>query len=522
MTMFKPHPYQEYAIRRIVEEPAVGLLLDMGLGKTVITLTALNELMYDRFEVRKALVIAPKKVAEATWQAEAAKWEHLRELRFATVLGTEKQRLAALEAEADVYVVNRENVVWLVETAGKRPRSPSAPAPSGREPFGWPFDMVIVDESSSFKSPSAKRFRALRRVLPRVKKVVILTGTPAPNGIGDLWAQVYLLDRGERLGKFVSHYRERYFDYNPWRHEYAPKPGAFEAVQARIADICVSMRASDWLQLPERIVRDVPVLLEGAALAAYRKLEKEMLLEVRDTSSGVSGARNGDTSSDRLRRPPSRLPQSRCACQLPWGGSLDGEGFGEVEITALSAAALTGKLLQLCGGCVYDETGTAHTVHTAKLEALGELLEALNGEPALIFYGFRHELPGITRALEQSGRTFRVLSGADDVTAWSAGKLDALVAHPASCGYGLNLQEGGRHVVWYTLPWALELYQQANARLYRQGQDKPVVIHRLLAKVEGGTTADDDVAEALEGKADVQAALIEALRARIEGVRRQE
>jgi len=496
LSVFRPHPYQEYAIRRIVEEPAVGLLLDMGLGKTVITLTALEELMYDRFEVRKALVIAPKKVAEATWQTEAAKWDHLKELRFATVLGTERQRLAALEAEADVYVVNRENVVWLVES-GSREKG------VGSRNSVWGFDMVIVDESSSFKSPSAKRFRALRRVLPRVKRVVILTGTPAPNGIGDLWAQVYLLDRGERLGKFVSHYRERYFDYNPWRHEYAPKPGAFEAVQAKIADICVSMKAEDWLQLPERIVRDVPVLLEGAALAAYRKLEREMLLEVKDTSSGASGARNGDTSSDRLRRPPS--PQ--------------GEGYGEVEITALSAAALTGKLLQLCGGCVYDEAGIAHTVHTAKLEALGELLEALNGEPALIFYGFRHELPGIARVLEKAGRAFRILDGAEDVAAWNAGKLGALVAHPASCGYGLNLQEGGRHVVWYTLPWALELYQQANARLYRQGQDKPVVIHRLLAKVEGSTTADDDVAEALEGKADVQAALIEALRARIEGVR---
>ena len=419
--------------------------------------------MYYRFEVRRAHVIAPKKVAEATWQTEAAKWEHLRELRFSTVLGTERQRLAALGTGADVYVINRENVVWLCER--------------------WPgFDMVIVDESSSFKSPSAKRFRALRRVLPRVKRVVILTGTPAPNGIGDLWAQVYLLDRGERLGKFVSHYRERYFDYNPWRHEYAPKPGAFEAVQAKISDICVSMKAEDWLQLPERIVRDVPVLLEGAALAAYRKLEREMLLEVRDTSSVSASA----------------------DC---------------VEITALSAAALTGKLLQLCGGCVYDEAGIAHTVHTAKLESLSELLEALNGEPALIFYGFRHELPGITRVLEKAGRAFRVLEGAEDVAAWNAGKLGALVAHPASCGYGLNLQEGGRHVVWYTLPWALELYQQANARLYRQGQDKPVVIHRLLAKLEGGTTADDDVAEALEGKADVQAALIEALRARIEGVR---
>lgn len=449
MARFEPHPYQEYAIRRIVEEPAVGLLLDMGLGKTVITLTALEELMYDRFEVRRALVIAPKKVAEATWQAEAAKWAHLRHLRFSAVLGTERQRLAALEADADVYVVNRENVVWLCDR--------------------WPgFDMVIIDESSSFKSPTAKRFRALRRVLPKVARVVILTGTPAPNGIGDLWAQVYLLDRGERLGKFVSHYRERYFDYNPWRHEYTPKPGAFEAVQAKISDICVSMKASDWLQLPERIIHDVPVLLEGGALAAYRKMEREMLI------------------------------------------SVDGE-----EVTALSAAALTGKLLQLCGGCVYDESGTAHTVHTAKLEALGELLEALDGKPALIFYGFRHELPGITRTLEKAGRAFRILNGADDVAAWNAGKLGALVAHPASCGYGLNLQQGGRHVVWYTLPWALELYQQANARLYRQGQEKPVIVHRLLAKVDRGTTADDDVAAALEGKADVQAALIEALKARI-------
>ena len=490
MARFEPHPYQEYAIRRIVEEPAVGLLLDMGLGKTVITLTALNELMYDRFEVRRALVIAPKKVAEATWQAEAAKWEHLRHLRFSAVLGTEKQRMAALARDADVYVVNRENVVWLVETVGSRKVDTSS-GPSGHlpdslshaarasslgegawtgEPLGWPFDMVVVDESSSFKSPSAKRFKALRRVLGRVKKVVILTGTPAPNGIGDLWAQVYLLDRGERLGKFVSHYRERYFDYNPWRHEYTPKPGAFEAVQARISDICVSMKAEDWLQLPERIVHDVPVLLEGAALEAYRKLEREMLL------------------------------------------SVDGE-----DVTALSAAALTGKLLQLCGGCVYDESGMAHTVHAAKLEALSELLEALDGEPALIFYGFRHELPGIAKALEKAGRTFRILSGADDVAAWNAGKLGALVAHPASCGYGLNLQDGGRHVIWYTLPWALELYQQANARLYRQGQAKPVIIHRLLAKIDGGATADSDVAEALEGKADVQAALIDALKARIKG-----
>ena len=517
MARFEPHPYQAYAIRRILEAPAVGLLLDMGLGKTVIALTALEALMYDRFEVGRALVIAPKKVAEATWQAEAAKWDHLRHLRFATVLGTEKQRLAALSADADVYVINRENVVWLCER--------------------WPgFDMVIVDESSSFKSPSAKRFRALKRVLPRVKRVVILTGTPAPNGIEDLWAQVYLLDRGARLGRYISHYRERYFGYNPWRHEYTPKPGAFEAVQAKISDICVSMKAADWLQLPERIVRDVPVLLDGEALAAYRKLEREMLLSVPQ-----EGAASAATSPSDPEDSPGVAAGRLLASTQP-----------TVDVTALSAAALTGKLLQLCGGCVYGEDGAAHTVHTAKLEALSELLEGLHGEPALIFYGFRHELPGISRVLAQAGRAFRVLESAEDVAAWNAGKLGALVAHPASCGYGLNLQDGGRHVVWYTLPWALELYQQANARLYRQGQTKPVVIHRLLAKIKDGTisapgacdglracdpedsppetrdraqrqargtTADDDVAAALEGKADVQAALIEALKARIKEAR---
>lgn len=414
-------------------------------------LTAIDSLIYDRLAVRRALVIAPKKVAEATWQAEAAKWDHLRRLRFATALGTAEQRTRALEATSDITVINRENVVWLVENWGAR----------------WPFDMIVVDESSSFKSSAAKRFRALKRVLPRTERVVILTGTPAPNGIEDLWAQVYLLDQGERLGRYVTHYRERYFEHNPWRHEYVPKPGAFEAVRAKISDICVSMRSADYLQLPELVTHDVPVALDDAARKAYRDMERTMVMSVDDG-----------------------------------------------EISATTAAALTGKLLQLCGGCVYDEAGAAHRVHDAKLEALGELLETLN-EPALLFYGYRHELPGIEAAIKKLGIPYRALSGAEDAEAWNAGRLRVLLAHPASCAYGLNLQQGGRHVVWYTLSWSLELYQQANARLHRQGQEKPVIVHRLLVK--GGM--DEDVARALGGKDETQAALIEALKARIERAR---
>ena len=450
---YKPHPYQAYATRRILEQANVGLLLDMGLGKSVITLTAIDALIYDYLTVSRVLVIAPKKVAEATWQAEARKWNHLHRLTLATAL-------AAVEAGANVTIINRENVVWLVEEYGGR----------------WPFDMVVVDESSSFKNPAAKRFKALRRMLPRIHSIVILTGTPAPNGLEDLWSQVYLLDRGERLGRFITHYRERYFDHNPWRHEYVPKPGAFEAVKGKIADICVSMKAEDWLQLPELVVDDMPVALEGAGLKAYREMERTMVMTIRDSLSQAS--------------PDSSL------------------GEGALEISATTAAALTGKLLQLCGGCVYDEDGEAHHVHDAKLEALEELIEALN-EPALLFYGYRHELPGIEGVLK--GKRWRRLDTAEDAEAWNRGELDVLLAHPASCAYGLNLQEGGRHVIWYTLTWSLELYQQANARLYRQGQTKPVIIHRLL--VQGGV--DEDVAKALEGKDETQAALVEALKARI-------
>ena len=423
------------------------------MGKTVITLTAIDRLIHDWGIVRRVLIIAPKKVAEATWQAEARKWDHLSGLTFATALGTADERCRAVEAGAEITIINRENVVWLVEEYGAR----------------WPFDMVVIDESSSFKSPSAKRFKALRRMLPKIRSVVILTGTPAPNGIEDLWSQIYLLDRGARLGKYVTHYRTRYFDHNPWRHEYIPKPGAFEAVKAQISDICVSMRAEDWIQLPEMIVDDIPVALDPEAAKTYRRMERDMVMEV-----------------------------------------------GEDEISATTAAALTGKLLQLCGGSVYDEAGAAHHVHDAKLEALGELIEQLHGEHALLFYGFRHELPSLLSLLHDRnpsgwGRV-RLLENAADAEAWNRGEVDVLLAHPASCAYGLNLQDGGRHVIWYTLTWSLELYQQANARLHRQGQEKPVIVHRLL--VQGGV--DEDVAKALEGKDETQAALVEALKARIE------
>ena len=416
------------------------------MGKTVITLTAIDQLVHGFGIVSRVLIIAPKKVAEATWQAEARKWDHLQGLTIATALGTADERRRAVEAGAEITVINRENVVWLVEAYGAR----------------WPFDMVVVDESSSFKSPSAKRFEALRRMLPKIRSVVILTGTPAPNGIEDLWSQIYLLDRGARLGRYVTHYRSRYFDHNPWRHEYVPKPGAFEAVKAQISDVCVSMRAEDWLTLPELIVDDIPVALDPEAAKAYRRMEREMVMEV-----------------------------------------------GEEEISATSAAALTGKLLQLCGGSVYDEAGDDHHVHDAKLDALSELIEQLHGEHALLFYGYRHELPYIRAKL--LGLRWRELESAEDAEAWNRGEVDVLIVHPASCAYGLNLQEGGHHVIWYTLTWSLELYQQANARLHRQGQEKPVIVHRLL--VQGGV--DEDVAKALEGKDETQAALVEALKARI-------
>lgn len=455
---FEPHPYQAYAVEHILNNPAAGLFLDMGLGKTVVTLTAINELRFNRFAVGRVLIIAPKTVAEATWQKEAQKWDHLRGLRLVTVLGTAKQRVRALDTPGDVWIINRENVAWLVDLYR----------------HDWPFDMVVLDESSSFKSSRAIRFKKLRLVRGRISRIVELTGTPSPKGLEDLWAQVYLLDEGKRLGRTLTSFREAFFTEDrgyPGQtfRTYTPQPFAEERIHAALSDICVSMKADDYLSLPECIVDDIPVVLSPTARKAYQTFERDYLLSV-----------------------------------------------DEDDITAGSAAVLTGKLLQLCSGAIYDEDHAVHRLHDAKVAALVETIEQVH-DHVLVFYLFRHEIDRILAALEQydSSLRVRVYKGAEDEADWNAGKIDVLLAHPASCGYGLNLQQGGHHAVWYGLTWALEQYQQANKRLHRQGQDMPVIIHRLIVQ----DSVDEDVAASLEGKAGTQDALMQALKARIRAVK---
>lgn len=454
--MFSPYPYQQYCIDRIIADPFIGLFLDMGLGKTVITLTAIHDLKYFRWRIRRALIIAPKKVAEKTWSNEAAKWEHLSRLRISVALGSIQQRITALESPADVYVINRENTQWLVEYYG----------------HDWPFDVVVLDESSSFKNHQAKRFRALRAVRPKINRLIELTGTPSPHGLTDLWAQIFLLDGGKRLGRTVSVYREMYFVPDKRSRttifSYAPRDGAEEEIYKQISDICISMKAEDYLQLPELIYEDIPVALDPAAKRAYDRMERDMLLEVEDEL-----------------------------------------------ITAATAAALTGKLLQLCNGAVYDEDGRAQEIHTCKIEALLETVEQLGGQHAIIYYYYQHDRDRLIAALGKTGLTVRVYQGYQDQDDWNAGKIDLLLAQPASCGYGLNLQDGGHHVIWFGLTWALEDYQQANKRLHRQGQKYPVIIHRLI--VQGGQ--DEDVVKSLESKDGAQESLLAALKARIDKVR---
>ena len=454
--IFRPHPYQAYCIQAILDKPAVGLFLDMGLGKTAITLSAISELRYGRFQVRKVLVIAPKKVAEATWQREAAKWENLRHLRFSTVLGSTRQRVKALLTPADIWIINRENVCWLVDYYKN----------------DWPFDMVVIDESSSFKSHSAKRFKALASIRPHIRRIVELTGTPSPNGLMDLWSQIYLLDGGQRLGKYYTHFRDRYFD--PGRrgrdviYQYDPKDGAAEVVLQKISDICVSMKASDYLRLPDCIVHDIPVELDAKAKKAYNELERKMVLSLPD---------------------------------------------GDIDVA--SAAALSNKLQQLANGALYDEDHVVHQVHDCKIEAFMEVVEQLHGQHALVFYGFQHDRDRLLKALEKSKLRVRVFQGAAEELDWNAGKIDILLAHPASTAYGLNLQDGGHHIIWFGLTWSLELYQQTNKRLHRQGQKEPVIIHQLICT----GTRDEDLVDALTDKNTSQEKVLESLKARIKRVR---
>lgn len=446
---FKPHDYQKRAIDLVVKLPKIGLFLDMGLGKTVITMTAVQELMYDRFEVSKVLVIAPKRVAEDTWTREHAKWDHLRDLRISKVIGTAPQRRKALEQDADIYVIGRDSVVWLVEHFQNK---------------GWPFDMVVIDELSSFKNPQAKRFRALRKVMPHVSRVVGLTGTPSPNGLMDLWAEVYLLDRGERLGPTLGSYREKYFrpgarnGYIVYRWE--PYSYSQKEIEKKISDICISMSADDYLTMPKRIDNVIPVQLSDQEMETYNRMEQEQLLVLEDEDDAV---------------------------------------------VALNAAAVMTKLLQIANGSVYTAGHDVLRIHDAKLEALEEIIDT-TGEPVLVFYSYKHDLEAIQKKIKGA----RILEGPDDIADWNGGKVQVLLAHPASVGYGLNLQDGGHVIVWYGLTWSLELYQQANARLYRQGQEKPVIIHHLIAS----GTVDEEVMDALQHKDMSQAALLAALKER--------
>lgn len=446
---FKPHDYQNRAIDLVVKLPKIGLFLDMGLGKTVITMTAVQELMYDRFEVSKVLVIAPKRVAEDTWTREHAKWDHLRDLRISKVIGTAPQRRKALEQDADIYVIGRDSVVWLVEHYQNK---------------GWPFDMVVIDELSSFKNPQAKRFRALRKVMPRVSRVVGLTGTPSPNGLMDLWAEVYLLDRGERLGQTLGAYREKYFRPGARNgyivYKWEPYSYSQKEIEKKISDICISMSAEDYLTMPKRIDNVIPVQLSDQEMETYNRMEQEQLLVLEDEDDAV---------------------------------------------VALNAAAVMTKLLQIANGSVYTAGHDVLRIHEAKLEALEEIIDT-TGEPVLVFYSYKHDLEAIQKKIKGA----RILEGSDDIADWNDGKVQVLLAHPASVGYGLNLQDGGHVIVWYGLTWSLELYQQANARLYRQGQEKPVIIHHLIAS----GTVDEQVMDALQHKDMSQAALLAALKER--------
>lgn len=447
---YRPHEYQKVAEEKIIELPAVGLFLDMGLGKTVITLSAINRLMYEMFAVQRVLVIAPKRVAEDTWGRESEKWDHLRHLKISKILGGREQRLHALENDADIYIINRENVKWLVDQCQAKRR--------------WPFDMVVIDELSSFKSSKSQRFRALKKATPLIKRIVGLTGTPTPNGLLDLWPQIYLLDRGERLGKTISGYRERYFlprqrnGYTVFNWEL--KEGADRAIHEKIKDICISMSAEDYLELPERMNNVINVRLSDQEMKIYRTMEKEQILTLEDS-----------------------------------------------DIVALSAGTVAGKLLQMANGAVYDQEGGYRIIHDRKLEALEEIIDTTD-EPVLVFYNYQHDYDRLAERLQKYFP--KSLDTADDIQDWNGGKIRILLAHPASVGHGLNIQDGGRTIIWFGLTWSLELYQQANARLYRQGQRKNVIIHHLVA----AGTIDEQVMAELEKKDTGQKALLDALKSR--------
>ena len=446
---YQPHEYQQYATDFILTHPIAAVLLEMGLGKSVITLTAIQDLCLDSFLVHRVLVIAPLRVARDTWPTEIQKWDHLQELSYSVAVGTAQERRAALQKPAFIHIINRENVQWLIEESGIR----------------WDYDMVVVDELSSFKSHQAKRFKRLLKMRPLVNRFVGLTGTPSSNGLMDLWAEFRLLDMGKRLGRFITHYRDTFF--TPDRRNgmqvfsYKPKPGAEDEIYRRIGDITISMKSADYLQMPECVMNTVPVTLSEDEHKKYQAMAKELVLKLQG-----------------------------------------------VEVDASNAAALSGKLCQLANGAIYTEDKRTLYFHDRKLDALEDLIEGANGKPVLVAYWFQHDLARIKKRFK-----VRELKSSKDIADWNAGKIPVAVIHPASAGHGLNLQAGGSTLVWFGLTWSLELYQQTNARLWRQGQRADtVVIHHIITR----GTIDESIMKALTLKDKSQAALIQAVKAQLE------
>ena len=447
---YVPHNYQIYATEFIEEHPVAAVLLDMGLGKSVITLSAINNLCLDTFEVQRVLVIAPLRVARDTWKAEIEKWEHLKYLKYSVAIGTEAERLSALKRPAHIYIINRENVVWLIEQSG----------------LPFEYDMVVIDELSSFKSHQAKRFKSLMRVRPTISRMVGLTGTPSSNGLMDLWAEFKLLDMGKRLGRFITHYRDEFFRPDKRNGQvifsYKPKDGAEDEIYRRISDITISMKAADHLKMPECVMNEVNVSLSEKEMKLYNDLKKDLVLAIANK-----------------------------------------------EIDAVNAAGLSNKLSQMANGAVYDEDKNYIEIHNQKLDVLEDLIEQANGKPVLVAYWFKHDLERIKKRFD-----VREIKPSKDISDWNNGNIPVAVIHPASAGHGLNIQEGGSTLIWFGLTWSLELYQQTNARLWRQGQkSKTVVIHHIISK----GTIDEQIMKALREKEMSQDALMDAVKAEIGG-----
>ena len=443
------HNYQNYAKDFILAHKVSALFLDCGLGKTITTLTAINELMYDSFEISKVLIIAPLRVAQSTWKEEIEKWDHLNLLRYSIAVGDEKERLKALKQNSDIYIINRENVDWLVTKSG----------------IDFNFNMLIIDELSSFKSHTSKRFKSLLKIRPYFERVVGLTGTPSSNGLMDLWAEFRVLDLGERLGRYITHYRNEYFLPDKRNgaviFSYKPQPNAEERIYRRLSDMTISMKSTEYLKMPELILNELEINLDEEDQTKYKKFKKEMVMTIQ-----------------------------------------------EKEIDAINAASLSNKLIQLANGSIYDEDKKFYEVHNKKLDKLEEIIESANGKPVLVAYWFKADKERIEKRFK-----VREIKTADDIKQWNKGMIDLALIHPASAGHGLNLQSGGSTLVWFSLTWSLELYQQTNARLYRQGQKDTVVIHHLITK----NTIDEDIIKSLKRKDKTQEALMKAVKARIGG-----